>query len=625
MACLSPDDLVELLEGRLLPEATLALEDHAQGCDACRALLAESVRAAFPEGAAGSGRYQIVRPLGAGGMGVVYQARDLELQRAVALKMLRPSGDAGALRERLLGEARAMARLSHPNVLAVHDVGTLGDAVFLAMELVEGQTLTAWLAQRRRSWREVLEVFLAAARGLAAAHAVGLVHRDFKPDNVLVGNDGRVRVTDFGLARSSPSPLDGGTQVVATSTLAGSPAYMAPEQMRAGPVDARADVFSFCVSLYQGFYGVRPFAGETLFALEQAIREQQPLTRGGRPLARVAYGVPGSPAVPARLRKAVLWGLRAAPADRPASMEALIAALVEARRPVLRAPLAALGLALALAAALLWRRQEPDAQIGALLSRMDRETDPARLSQMDQRLGQLIVEAQQGRDALHQRGPPAPADPLEADLRALLIKFGAETYVVPPIFKERVRAHLDRLQRSPQLAEILRRKQALWPMLSRELRAVGLPEELGYVVWTESEFDPQARSPTGSFGLWQFIPNQARAYGLRVEAGSGAVDERGDPVKSTRAAARYFADLLALFGADSFMLAIASYNAGEHQIQRALQVVAQEPGGFSRDKRDFWHLYRRKLLSEETREYVPDVLAAALAGSHPGRYGLPAP
>ena len=602
MACLSPDDVVDLLEGRLPPEATAALEDHAQGCDACRALLAESVRAAFPERAPEIARYQIVRPIGAGGMGVVYEARDLQLHRPVALKMLRPSGDAAVLRERLLGEARAMAKLSHPNVLAVHDVGTLDDGVFLAMELVEGQTLTGWLAQRRRRWQEVLEMFLAAARGLAAAHAKGIVHRDFKPDNVLVGNDGRARVTDFGLARIAAAPLDGGTPVIAASSLAGSPAYMAPEQMRAGPIDARADIFSFCVALYEALFGVRPFAGETVLALEQSIR------RGETRKVRAA--------VPARVRRAVLRGLHAAPADRPASMEALVAALEEARRPALLLPTVALGLALTVAVALLLRRPAPDAEIGTLLAQMERETDAARLSEMDQRLGQLIVEAQRGRDELRRRGAPetpAAADPLDQDLRALLEKFGAETYVVPPIFKERVRAHLERILRNPRLAEVYRRKQEYWPMLTRELAAVGLPEEMGYVVWAA------ARSPTGSLGLWQLSPSTARSYGLRVEAD---LDERRDPLQETRAAARHFADLLARFGADSFMLALASYNAGERSIERALQTVAQEPGGFSRDKRDFWHLYRRKLLSQETSEYVPEVLAAAMVGSHPERYGL---
>ncbi len=615
MACLSPDELVEFLEGRLAAEATAALEEHAQGCDACRALLAESVRAAFPESGPAS-RYRIVRPIGAGGMGVVYEAHDLQLHRAVALKMLRPAADAEGQRERLLREARAMARLSHPNVLAVHEVGMLGDAVFLAMELVEGRTLTAWLHEGKRRWQEILEVFLAAARGLAAAHAAGLVHRDFKPDNVLVGKDGRTRVTDFGLARTAAAPLDAGpggaAPVVASSSFAGSPAYMAPEQMRGEPVDERADIFSFCVALHEGLFGVRPFEGETLSALERSI------ARGEVRNLRAA--------VPARLRRTVWRGLRASPSERYDSMDALIAALEQARRPAVALPLAALGAAAAVVAAFFLRSSppplEPDEQIRSLLAQMDKETDAARLTEMDGRLGQLIVDAQRSRDELRKRSgaaPLPPSDELDADLRSLLRKFGAETYLVPPIFKERVRSHLARLLKSPQLAEIYQRKQQYWPLLARELAAVGLPEEMGYVVWTESHFDPAARSPMGSFGLWQLTPQIARSYGLRVDAG---LDERGDPVKTTRAAARLLADLLAQFGADSFMLALASYNSGEQRIQRALQKVAQEQGGFSRDKRDFWHLYRRKLLSQETSEYVPNVLAAAIVGSHPQRYGL---
>src|SRR2546426_2330301 len=168
MGCISPDDMALFMEGRLLPAAQEEIEEHVEGCDACRELLAETTRATFPDPAAEPvqegrfGRYEIVRPIGAGGMGVVYAARDPKLHRMVALKMLRPSGSGGAapteLRERILREARAMARLSHPNVLAVFDVGELNDQVFLAMELVEGCTLTTWLrakpAATPRGWRE---------------------------------------------------------------------------------------------------------------------------------------------------------------------------------------------------------------------------------------------------------------------------------------------------------------------------------------------------------------------------------------------------------------------------------------------------------------------------------------
>jgi len=190
---------------------------------------------------------------------------------------------------------------------------------------------------------------------------------------------------------------------------------------------------------------------------------------------------------------------------------------------------------------------------------------------------------------------------------------------VPPIFKERLSHHVDRLLRDPDLHAIYARKAKYWPLISKELTARGLPEEMGYVAWAESLFNPVAKSPIGSLGLWQFQPQPARAHGLRVDSD---VDERADVAKSTGAAAQYLAELLADFGSDSFMLALASYNSGENKMRRALQVLAREPGGFGREKRDFWYLYRRKLLPKETREYVPKVLAAAVVGGNPKRYGL---
>ncbi len=163
----------------------------------------------WPEGASKIlGRYVVTEKLGGGGMGVVYAAHDPELNRKIAIKLMLPpvlSNPASASegRARLLREAQAMARLSHPNVIAVHDVGTFGEQVFIAMEYVEGTTLGEWLSAKKRSWREIVSTFAQAGRGLAAAHEAGIVHRDFKPDNVLVGNDGRVRVLDFGLARAA--------------------------------------------------------------------------------------------------------------------------------------------------------------------------------------------------------------------------------------------------------------------------------------------------------------------------------------------------------------------------------------------------------------------------------------
>ena len=276
------------------------------------------------------GRYLLLEPLGEGGMGIVYSGYDPELDRQIAIKLLKVRDGAGS-RERLLGEAQALARLSHPNVVAVHDVGTFGDHVFVAMERVDGETVTKWLHGGTRTVRQIVDVFVAAGEGLAAAHRAGLVHRDFKPDNVMVGADGRIRVLDFGVARavdaaSSPPLTEAGAVV-------GTPAFMAPEQHLGQAVDERANQFSFCVALHWALYGVLPVAE-----------------------------APAGARVPRWLREVLLRGLSAAPAERHESMPALLAALRsdpgQRRRRALGATLAlALIAALAGGAVALERRQ----------------------------------------------------------------------------------------------------------------------------------------------------------------------------------------------------------------------------------------------------------------------------
>jgi tRNA A-37 threonylcarbamoyl transferase component Bud32 len=288
-------------------------------------------------------RYEVLAELGTGGMGVVYRARDPQLDREVAIKLLRPAGttrhDPETSRARLVREARAMARLSHPNVLTVHEVGTFEDQVFVAMEYVEGRTLSEWLAQAERPWPDVLEAFLAAGRGLAAAHDKGIVHRDFKPENVMVSDDpqgargvGRVLVLDFGLARSAEAPeVDDDVRTVdaaafdasltLTGALVGTPAYMAPELYAGKPADERSDQFAFCVALWEAVYRQRPFAGDTLAALAHAVMEgeiRSPIGVGARP---------------AWLRRVLERGLAVDPLERYESMHALLDAIAFHRRP----------------------------------------------------------------------------------------------------------------------------------------------------------------------------------------------------------------------------------------------------------------------------------------------------
>ena len=275
-----------------------------------------------PELAAGSliaNRFLIECMIGAGGMGAVYVARDQTLGRDVAIKLHHTRGGAARLRR----EAMAMARLAHPNVVTVFEVGELGPFPFVVMEYVPGTTLRAWLADAPRTVDEILAMLVAAGEGLAAAHGAGLIHRDIKPENVLVGSDGRARVGDFGLARELDSqeneqPVDTSASLAsmtATGSVMGTPAYMAPEQISGIAMDARADQFAFCVTVWEALWGSRPFAGSKLGELMVAINS------GKRQVP------PPLPAVPARVRIALERGLAADPDDRFASMQALLAEL----------------------------------------------------------------------------------------------------------------------------------------------------------------------------------------------------------------------------------------------------------------------------------------------------------
>nr|WP_276599309.1 serine/threonine-protein kinase [Nannocystis sp. SCPEA4] len=286
--------------------------------------------------------FTVLRQIGQGGMGVVLSAFDDELDRKVAIKLMRPSHGDSLGRARLQREAQAMAKLAHPNIARVYEVGEFEGRVYIVMEFIQGETLRVWLRRDRHPWRDVLAVLLQAGRGLAAAHAAGLVHRDFKPDNVMVAEDGFVRVLDFGLARNvdvgdlapnspehrlvAPVAHSAGSlsePLTEAGTLVGTPPYMSPEQFALQPIGVESDQFSFCVALYEGLYGARPFKARTadeLLAQIDALQKSEP-PRGAR--------------APPRLRRILLRGLSARPEDRWPSMQALLDELV--REPGKRA------------------------------------------------------------------------------------------------------------------------------------------------------------------------------------------------------------------------------------------------------------------------------------------------
>jgi tetratricopeptide (TPR) repeat protein len=378
---LDEDAAVAFIEGRMSPAERERAELHVDGCTECRRLLSALARAVasmtagstastqdippgvrLPRGSL-AGRFVVIEQIGAGAMGVVHSAYDPELDRKIALKLLRAHESGDPAGSRILREAQAMARVVHPNVVTVHEVGVAGGRVFVAMEFIDGPTLRGWVRAKQRSVREIIDVFTAVGRGVAAAHAAGVIHRDLKPDNVLIGSDGRPRVTDFGLAHGAEErPAD----------IAGTPAYMAPEQHGGGAIDARVDQYAFCVALYEALYDRLPFD--------------------------VAHFAKGARRIPAPLRRLLARGLSTHSADRYPSMTALLDELARApARARLRWIVAgAVFAALALGGGITHRlRAEHPAPCANLTEPVDAVWNPARkdaIASMFRATGQPFAE-----------------------------------------------------------------------------------------------------------------------------------------------------------------------------------------------------------------------------------------
>lgn len=371
--CLSENVLADLLSGTATDADRIRAIAHFEHCSECVTLLGElavadpsalpldqALRLEEPPPARRVGRYVLLREIGRGGMGVVYAGYDETLDRKVAVKLLHETASANAeQRTRILREAQAMAQIAHPNVVNVFEVGESSGQLFIAMEFVEGPTLGTW-QRTLRPWEEVLPMYKAAGAGLQAAHRADLVHRDFKPDNVLLGQDGRPRVADFGLAFTGSSKTDRTASIsqglphnsllqspiTVEGSLIGTPAYMSPEQLCGQPADSRSDQWSFCAALYTALYGTRPFAGETLAELSANV------------VSGTLRPPPADTQVPALIWDALQRGLATDPGRRFPSLTELLSALdidpdrhpagaSKGRRPLVGLSLGAFGVLLA--------------------------------------------------------------------------------------------------------------------------------------------------------------------------------------------------------------------------------------------------------------------------------------
>jgi tetratricopeptide (TPR) repeat protein len=326
MTCLEDNALFDLASGRMSLAQVEAAEAHLDGCQRCRKALAMVLRSAGapavrppPLVSAGTaiGRYLVIERVGAGAMGQVFSAYDPQLDRKIAIKLLRPGSATPEQQARLAREAQTLARMSHPNVVTVFDVGTWEGQLFVALEFVASGSAREWMKQPR-TWREIVRLYAQAGRGLAAAHDAGVVHRDFKPDNVLVRPDGRAQVTDFGLSAGSDRPGVGEAAEITlthSGVLLGTPAYMAPDQLEGTPATPASDQYSFCAALFEALYAARPFTGADVAELARNAR-------GGK-----LASAPAGNATPQPVRRLLLRGLSADPRARHASMTALVDAL----------------------------------------------------------------------------------------------------------------------------------------------------------------------------------------------------------------------------------------------------------------------------------------------------------
>jgi tRNA A-37 threonylcarbamoyl transferase component Bud32 len=425
--CPPAEHLLELAAGRLSDDSQAAVEQHIDTCVACRSALSSLAKRDAPS--TSFGRYRLENVLGQGGMGIVYRAWDPQLARPVAIKVVRHAGADAQLRTRLVREAQSLARLSHPNVCHCYDVGTDGEEVWVAMELIEGSTLRAWALAIPRTQEQLLEVLLGAAEGIAAAHVSGLIHRDIKPENVLVTQSGRPVVTDFGLARidipvdPNASTVTGDPMLTATGAIVGTPAYLAPEQLTGDVLDARVDQFAWSVMAWELLTGTRPFP------IIAAIR-----------LDAIRAGVTAPASLPKPIAAALVRGMALNAKDRWPSMRELIDALKAkpgaSRTPVLVGGAAVLAVAATVIGWQALRNPEQAAPVAApivadaaptIVPPADAATEIATIATPDAALATVTP------DAAPRPPKPRPLEATKVEAAAAPIETPQPTATQPPL------------------------------------------------------------------------------------------------------------------------------------------------------------------------------------------------
>jgi serine/threonine protein kinase/soluble lytic murein transglycosylase-like protein len=644
MACPSEDQFAAFVDGRLAPELAGPFHVHVDQCAACSALLAVLARA-LPDDAAIAplpapgdqiGEYKIEEVLGQGGMGIVFRAFDVSLQRPVALKFVSPrlAGDAATM-ARFEREARAVSALLHPGIAAVFHLSRRDGYSFIVMPHYDGETLAQRLQRGPLTSAGAAHIMSLLLDALAVAHRAGIIHRDLKPSNIMLTRDGGVVLLDFGVAKllhAADDPVASGAAAQATAaardatdpltipgTVLGTRLYMSPEQAVGGTIDQRADLFAAGAILHHALTG-RPARASAPIA----ARPIQPATdllaiadKAMSGLASARYA--SAEEMLADVRR-FLDGLPTS-ARRWPRWQRLRR---HVQRNLLRST-AGLLLALALISGILiggWRhhsrvviaadRQRADDEIMALDQSLAHETDPLRLEGLALRLEAAEERARQdavtlGDVAAHV--PVAPADAaLDRDMRHALRAVEDEPYAIPPPFRASVAGYVAAWARRDDHEAIAQRRRDAWPAICHASDGVGLPELFRYISFVESEYDASAVSEKGAAGLWQFIPETARAHGLRVDAD---VDERLDPLRSSQAAAQYLAELMVEFGEGAPLLALMSYNLGPERARRLLHDIVGNGQSWRGTRRSFWHLYRTQRLPRGSMRYIAHIVAAA--------------